>query len=85
MLDVHRAVELTTKTLKDLYADRGLEDVMLEEAELSDDCRQWIVTVSFVPKDRYQLLGLPDKTRSYKTITIDAETGDFVSIKIRST
>ena len=72
----------------------GVEDVLLEEVELSDDDRYWLVTLScfqylpnelrpagITPSPTYLLKA--GKQRAYKVFKIDRQTGEVRSMKIR--
>lgn len=93
MIDVKQAVAAARAFLTGIYAPRPLEDIELEEVELSEDGRRWLVTLSFLQLD--PLPGGPaisvatailsrTKSRTYKLIQVDAITGDAVSMKIRT-
>ncbi|NJO79529.1 MAG: hypothetical protein HC827_14105 [Cyanobacteria bacterium RM1_2_2] len=70
-----------------------LEDLRLEEAELSDDRNFWLITLGFdVPIKSLntigELLTVPNvykKTyrREYKTFKVNAQTGEVEAMKIR--
>ncbi len=82
--------------MRDLIAQQ-LENLRLEELELSEDSRMWLVTLGFdVPSQRHvseveRVLSSggvrsPQKTyqRQYKIFQVDAETGAVQSMKVRS-
>ena len=82
MLDVKEAAQRASEYFAGLYADQGMSDVQLEEVELTDDGKYWLITLSFpVPRE----LGAFNLTlkRRYKVFQIDAKTGDVKSMKIR--
>ena len=82
MLDVKEAIQRAVQAVAEFYPDqRGY--LRLEEVErLSPD--EWRITVS-VPKPTFgpalSVIALRD--REYKSIHIDAETGDFKKMEIR--
>lgn len=92
--DAVTAAQHYFQSLKDLISDR-VQDVMLEEVELSEDKRFWFVTLGFerpVAQRKNALSELlpapalpPDYKyeREYKIFKIDAETGEVQSMKIR--
>ena len=62
------------------------QTVRLEEVELSEDDKHWSITFSFrtFPKSGATISeGLFSSERQYKTVRLDAETGEVKSIKIR--
>ena len=89
------AVAVATQFLKSLYPN-ALSDILLEELELSDDERFWIVTLSaLIPLSKeeseitmtplVQALGRnqPQRRRVYKVFKIDDKTATVRSMKIR--
>lgn len=60
-------------------------DVQLEEIELSEDGKTWLITLGIYESTASTYLlskGLAE-TVSYKIFTIDAYSGDVISMKIR--
>ena len=93
MIDVKAAVKIAFDYLAKLYDLKRFQDVQLEEVELSDDERNWLVTIGFsrpLPLEAFQkspakfLLGEDQYKRDYKIITIDSESGKVRSMKIRA-
>ena len=92
MIDIKQAVKNALEYVKDIIPNSGLIDPRLEEVESSDNGRNWFITVSFVRKvpptsiaEKITALGtgINPIEREYKLITIDAETGKPLSMKIR--
>ena len=91
-MDVKRAVKAAMDYVKDLYAESYPRDLVLEEVEFSEKASQWLVTVGFsLPETKEESASLvfPSRTsrelsRRYKIVNVDAETGDPISMKIRS-
>jgi hypothetical protein len=95
MIDVKQAVQAAREFLVNLYHEAEIRDVLVEEVELSEDSRNWLITLGFsAPKpatvgDEKQakrvaeLIG-PRYERWYKLFTIDSETGEVKSMKIRT-
>lgn len=89
---VKSAVRAAIDYIQDLYTDKNLQDLLLEEVEFSEDTDQWIVTVGFSlveAKEGATSLLMPiessrELSRKYKVVKIDAETGKPISMKIRS-
>jgi hypothetical protein len=89
-ISVTDAVRIATSHLYTLLA--GVEDVLLEEVEITDDDRYWLVTLSFyqhVPDEQKVVTAVVPtnlfirKSRVYKIIKIDRNTGEVRSMKIR--
>jgi hypothetical protein len=89
MIDVKDAVKIGVDHLMDLLPNST--HPMLEEAELSDDERFWYITISVsVPAEltnqKSPALITPfsdTRRRVYKILTINAQTGQVKSMKIR--
>jgi hypothetical protein len=83
MLDVKEAAQRASEYFAGLYSDQKINNVQLEEVEISDDGKYWLITLSYpvFPQDivPIQFIG----KRKYKLFTIDAETGQVKSMKIR--
>ncbi|WP_107671432.1 hypothetical protein [Cyanothece sp. BG0011] len=90
-IDVRQAVSKAKNHLNqiiDLFGN--VNDIRLEEIELSSDKKSWLITLGFLfdpPIDQQKNLPNVLKTamniREYKIVEIDAETGELKSIKIR--
>ncbi len=61
--------------------------ILLEEAELTDDKRAWLITLSFDERIPDSPLGMKNlfspAKREYKQFEIDRETGEVRSMRIR--
>lgn len=95
MIDVKTAVESAYKYLqfvRDMIGGQ-LEDLRLEEVELSEDKHSWLITLGYdLPvKNRSQIEELltspisPKKAfrREYKLFRVNSETGEVEAMKIR--
>ena len=65
-----------------LYKNQGLSNIQLEEVELTDDGKYWLITLSYPVPSEIAALNFNFK-RKYKVFTIDRQTGDVKSMKIR--
>lgn len=91
-IDVRTAVnEAMTyfEEIKDLFGN-DISDLRLEEIELTEEEKYWLITISFNRKidkkieQMNPLIKMPDIfEREYKTWEVDAETGKVKSIKMR--
>ncbi len=92
-IDVKQAVRTAIAYVQSLY-EYPLPGLQLEEVELSDDERYWLITVGFARDDgtaRENPLralvepfgSVPARQRTYKIVRIDAETGAPKSMRIR--
>jgi hypothetical protein len=84
MIDVRQAAQSASNFIVSLYAGQSLSDVRLEEVEVSDDDKYWLITLSFLAQSPgYGVLNLPVLKRQYKILKVDRQTGDVLSMKIR--
>lgn len=95
MIDVKSAVSSVYEYLQVVQDMIGgnLEDLRLEEVELSDDKTSWLITLGYdLPvKNRSQLeelLASPVRPkqifkREYKLFRVNSETGEVEAMKIR--
>ena len=85
MIDVREASQKAIDHLAALYPDKDLGTILFEEAELTDDEKFWLVTISF--KRLSASAGVGESVfvgdRSYKVFTLSAETGEVHAIKNR--
>jgi hypothetical protein len=90
-IDVRQAVIAAKEYLQSLkdQIGRQIEDLRLEEVELSEDKNFWLITLGFSrPADRAKnpladLTDSPKYEREYKIFKIDSQTGEVQSMKIR--
>ena len=90
MIEVKEAVATAISHLGALYPDTPLDEMMLEEVELSSDSQHWLVTIGFDRPKKYTGAGISflpfpvaATERVYKTITISSDQGQFVSMRMR--
>ncbi|OCR01902.1 hypothetical protein BCD67_05305 [Oscillatoriales cyanobacterium USR001] len=89
-IDVRAAVSAAENYLTSLQDKIGLtiQDLRLEEVELSEDKTYWLITIGFnrltdTANNPLGLPTIPHHEREYKIFKIDAETGEVKSMKIR--
>ncbi len=90
MIEAQDAVRRAMATVKDLTRDPRAEYALLEEIELvrENGSARWAITISLPA--RLPILGAltaafgGEYQKDYKVVAIDANSGDFVSMKIRS-
>lgn len=80
MIDVKEAAEKATDYLMTLIPEAGKSNVQLEEVELTDDDKYWLITLSYPLTN--PLLNVALK-RDYKLFKVDSENGQVRSMKIR--
>jgi hypothetical protein len=82
-LSIAEAAHVATTHLKTLFP--AAEGISLEEVEISDDDRFWLITLGFqettTGKELLQRLG--GNARQYKIFKINRESGEVRSMKIR--
>jgi hypothetical protein len=92
MLSVQEAARAARAYAQQLYDERELKDLRVEEVELAEEDATWYVTLGWIESAVKQVAGftgtfegnqLAALPRVYKIFTIDAETGHVSSMKIR--
>lgn len=86
MIDVKEAVRLANEHLVHLLGEDAVSSVRLEEVELMRKeemaVSYWLITLSYLSNLSPSLIsGLAQ--RQYKIFKIDAETGEFISMRMR--
>jgi hypothetical protein len=84
MIDLKEAIEKAKQFIIDLNGEQ--EKLQLEAAYLSRASNSWNVTYSFwrkeeSPNQLQQILGINSR-KIYKTIEIDAESGEVIGIQM---
>jgi hypothetical protein len=90
-LGVKDAVQVAINYFRSLQAQIApeIQDIRLEEVEISEDEQFWLITLSFIqPSDVSQnplpgIITKPQYERNYKLFRINAETGKVEAMKIR--
>jgi hypothetical protein len=86
MINVNEASRKAIDHLISLYPEHDLGKILFEEAELTDDDKFWLITLSY--KSPVAAGGVGQSVfvgdRSYKIFKILAETGEIRSIKNRT-
>ena len=60
-----------------------IQDLRLEEVELSKDRKYWLITLGFIVDTIEEESFLPKKERDYKIFKVNSKTGEVKSMKIR--
>jgi hypothetical protein len=77
MVDVKEATRTASEYFADLYPSNSYGDLRLEEVELTEDEKYWLITLSY--QDNKMI-----PRRQYKSFKIDAQTGKVQAMKIRT-
>ncbi len=93
MITVQEAVQRAKTVIAQIDPSEQLKELRVEEIELADEKagKAWYVTLGFHRKKDISTFGgglmtAPPKyieNRSYKTLRIDAESGNFMGMKMR--
>lgn len=85
MIQVKNAVTIAFKLFEELYDTKRFEDILLEEVELSEDKSSWLVTLGFYRQapsvNIIESIGSKKYIRTFKTLQIDASSGEMISMK----
>lgn len=89
-MDVKEAVRAAKEYVNEVFVGENVRHVSLEEVLFDESENAWKVTIGFFrawddSRDTSaRLLGLPDwKSRAYKVVKLDDETGKVVSLTHR--
>lgn len=92
-IGVKEAAKNGANFLNNLY--EGAEDILVEEVEMDEQQQHWLITFSYLFRRKKMTdspiteltsslsLLYPSRERNYKTLKIDAKTGDVLWMKIR--
>ena len=82
MIDVKQAVKIASDFFTNLYGQElSLSGIQLEEVELTEDGKYWLITLGYPSASTNPLL--IQNRKVYKVFQINAETGEVQSMKIR--
>jgi len=91
MISIHEAVKSARDFANNIYEAEELKHLRVEEIELVAEDKKWIVTLGWVEPAVRQIGGfaglantsIEPLPRVYKTFTINADSGNVESMKIR--
>ena len=85
MVDVKTAVAKAIRFAQDILEPRRSSDMLLEEVDrVTEGGRDvWLITLSLQIPMSAARAAMGGEGRDYKTVKIDAETGEVLSMKIR--
>lgn len=83
-VDVRTAVQAATQFLSEINPTRPPEEVAVEEVEFLDNEWKWLITLGYYPAG-YSLAAFAGRKfeRQYRVFTIDPNSGQVLSMKIR--
>jgi hypothetical protein len=83
-LDAKEATKKAAEYLHDIK-HIGLDNISIEEIEMTEDKKYWLITLGYVQYTRISIFGpTPIEKKIYKIFKVDANTGEIISMKIRS-
>jgi hypothetical protein len=90
---IDKALELFRVVFRETAGEREVVELLVEEAELSDDQQCWSITIGYShrgevhPGTLGEALGQisPKLVRRYKVFRVDAESGKVLSMQTGST
>jgi hypothetical protein len=87
MISVKEAVQAAVAAAQAFYTGQELSGLQLEEVEMSEDGKLWLITLGFFlpvpPRDAFEKLMSPKSDRRFKLFKIEADTGKVLAMKIR--
>lgn len=91
-IDLKQAIDIAREFILDIFASDAIQELTLEEVEMSDDANYWLVTFSFgrerAPRSTLEQFAVQTHSMNvyekyYRTIQIDM-AGKVKAMKIRS-
>jgi len=85
-MEVTEAIQRALTFIQTVIKDNRVGSMLLEEVELSEDSRYWLITISLpspVASGALFVGNAGRQERDYKVVRIDAQTGKVESIKMR--
>ena len=79
MLKAEVAVKKALEYFAELYPGAAGGPTLLEEVELTDDRKFWLITLSYTPPPENPLLPFIPSGRQFRTFRVSAETGEVAS------
>ena len=86
MIEIKDAARAALENLPQLIGESELQDLMLDEIELSEDGKAWLATCSFVMAGQgspIEMMTGGKEHRVSKVVRIDAESGTVEAMKNR--
>ena len=80
MIDVKEAVEKAKTFVQDVVGSDEIRRLTLEEIELSEDAKSWLVTLGLALVEPYDLLSPGRLEKSLKLFRVDRSSGDVLSM-----
>jgi hypothetical protein len=80
MIDVKEAVEKAKTFVQDVVGSNEIRRLTLEEIELSEDAKSWLVTLGLALNEPYDLLSPGKLEKSLKLFRVDRSSGDVLSM-----
>ena len=81
MIDARKAAQVAQEYLKSVYPGTQFQNLQLEEVELTDDHKFWMITLSYVAPG--SVIFVYPTPKDYKIFKIGSEDGEVLSMKIR--
>lgn len=81
MIDARAAAKAAVEYLEQFYTPNDVQDLRVEEVELSDDGDTWLITLGFFERTTGLVFGAAQ--RVYKVFRVDREDGQVYSMWIR--
>lgn len=80
MIAVKLAVENAKTFVQDIVGSNEIRRLTLEEVELSEDGKDWLVTLGLALNDPFDLLNPGKPEKSVKLFRVNATNGEVVSM-----
>ena len=84
MIDAREATRISREYFDAMYDGTSMGEVLLEEIELVEDGKFWLITYGFDRNPTSGTSSIGPGDRKHKAVKLDAESGQMISMKIVS-
>ena len=81
MIDAKEAVSKARDYFQHMFENRAIQELLLEEAELSEDGKFWLITFGFDWQPSSGTASIGPGERKYKVMKLSTESGEMVAMK----
>ena len=84
MIDAKAAATKAMEYFRSLYPTPQVSPILLEEAELTEDKKFWLITLSYTPQQANPFQAFGPAGREFKVFKLNSTNGEVVSMRIKT-
>jgi hypothetical protein len=84
MIDAKEAATKAMEYFTSLYPSPQFRPILLEEAELTDDKKFWLITLSYTPQQTNPFQAFGPAAREFKVFKLNSNSGEVVAMRIKT-